>query len=181
MNYRDIAVRNPELEEKMKSLGWKTDVIHIERDFITSDNWGQVKKQVNKDGCMKILVSPSPELMRKAVKLEELDAVLSPQRGRKDAGMNHVIAKAAAQNETSIILSFKQVTGSRKKRMHNLSHWRTIIRLSDKYGFRIVLTTEAEQENDLRNPKDLEALLRTLEAGKELITDNSEKTVEGYI
>ncbi len=181
MTFYDIAVKNPELQNYMEELGWKTEVFQVDRNFITSNDWGEVKQQVKKGDGLQILESPDPDLMRKAVKLDELDAVLAPYRDRKDAGMNHVIAKAAEKNNTAVILAFRDLLGSSKKRTHILSHWRTIIRLSDKYGFKTVLGTGAEKENQLRNPKDLQSLIKNLEADSEMLKNNPREIIGEYM
>ncbi len=181
MTFHDIAVKNPELQSLMEELGWSTEIFEVERDFITSDDWGEVKQQVNKGQEMKILEAPEPDLMTKAVKLDRLDAVLAPYRDIKDAGMNHVIAKAAEENNTAVILVFRDLLKSPKNRTHILSNWRTIIRLSDKYGFKTVLSTGAEKEHELRNPKDLQSLIRTLEADPEMIKNNPEEITGDYL
>lgn len=169
MDYYDIAVRNSELKEQMQSLGWSTEVFDVERNFITNDDWGEVKKEIHSTDAVNILVNPDPELTAKAVELEDLDAVMSPEKGRKDAGINHVIAKAASENDTTVVLSFQNLLTSRKQRMNTLSSWRTAIKLAEKYDFKLILSTEATDSFQLRNPKDIEALLRTLDvedAGK---------------
>ncbi len=181
MTFHDIAVKNPELQDYMEELGWNTEIFGIDRNFIASNDWGEVKKQAKKGKGIQILESPDPELMRKAVKLDELDAVLAPYRDRKDAGMNHVIAKAAEKNDTEVILAFKDLLGSSKKRTHILSHWRSIIRLSDKYGFKTVLSTGAEKEQDLRNPKNLQSLIKTLEADSEMLRSNPGEIIGEYL
>ncbi|MFQ3308051.1 MAG: ribonuclease P/MRP protein subunit RPP1 [Candidatus Nanohaloarchaea archaeon] len=163
MSYHDIAIQNPELNEKREELGWDSKYSDVERDFISSNDWGTVKRKINSSNSITLLESPSPDLSAKAVKLDNLDAILSPESGRKDPGINHVIAKAAEKNDTSVVLEFKNLLGSRKNRMHTLSSWRTIIQLSEKYGFSLILSTGAEKSNQLRNPKDLESLLKTLE------------------
>lgn len=183
MDYYDIAVKKPELKHHLEQLGWNSDIYEIERNFITDDDWGQVKQQATKQNKLNILESPNPELSLKAAKLNELDAIMSPERGRKDAGMNHVIAKAAAKHETAVIISFNDLLGSTKNRMHVMSHWRTIIKLADKYGFKLILTMGASSKNELRNPRDLEALLKTLDVkpAHKPLKNNPSQLVEKYL
>lgn len=183
MDYYDIVVQNPELKQKMQQLGWNTEIFEAERNFITSEDWGEVKQQATQKDRINILKSPDPELALKAVKLDQLDAVMSPEKDRKDAGMNHVIAKAAAKNDTAVILSFNDLTGSRKKRMHTLSHWRTVIKLAEKYEFDLILSTGAESEEELRNPRDLEAFMKTLDVkpAHRPLKQNPSELLEGYV
>lgn len=183
MDYYDIAVRNPELSENMSDLGWETQIFDIDRNFITNTDWGKIKREVTSSDALNILQSSDPEITAKAVKLQNLDAILSPAKGRKDPGINHVIAKAAAENQTSIILSFNELLTSRKKRMHTLSNWRTIIKLADKYEFNLILSTGAEQKHHLRNPQDLEALLQTLEVeeSSKPLNQNPSQLVSDYL
>lgn len=183
MDYYDIAVKNPELEQKMQNLGWNTEIFKAERNFITSEDWGEVKKQATQKNKLNILRSPEPELALKAVKLDGLDAVMSPEKDRKDPGMNHVIAKAAAENNTAIIISFSDLLGSRRNRMHTLTHWRTIVKLADKYEFDLILSTGAERKEELRNPRDLEAFMKTLDMtpAHKPLKQNPSEILEGYM
>lgn len=182
MKYHDIAVDNPELEQMLQELGWSTEFTDVERDFIGESDWGRAKQKINSSNSLTLLESPDPELASKAVKLDNLDAVLSPEKGRKDPGMNHVIAKAAEENDTAIVLQLKDLLTDRKKRMHTLSHWRTIIKLYKKYGFKLIISTGAEEEQQLRNPKDVESLMRTLDIeDSKPVSENPRQLLEEYV
>lgn len=181
MKYHDIAVTNPELNELLEELGWSTDFTDVEREFISETDWGKAKRKINSSNKITILESPDPDLSAKAVELDKLDAILSPERGRKDSGMNHVIAKAAEKNDTAVILQTRDLLTSRKNRMHTLSHWRTIIKLYQKYGFDLILSTGAEDKLQLRNPRDIESLLKTLGVDdSKPVTENPQKLLERY-
>lgn len=182
MKYHDIAVTDPELNDLLEELGWSTEFKDLERTFVKETDWGKAKRKINSTNSLTILDSQNPDLLAKAVELDSLDAILSPERGRKDSGMNHVIAKAAEENNTAVILQLKDLLTSRKNRMHTLSHWRTIIKLYKKYGFDLVLSTGAEDKYQLRNPKDIESLLKTLEIDdSKPVSENPSQLLERYV
>lgn len=181
MKYHDIAVTNPELTDLLAELGWSTEYVDVEIDFISESDWGKAKREINSSNALTILESSDPELSSKAVELDNLDAIISPEKGRKDPGINHVIAKKAEKHNTAVILQIKDLLTNRKNRMHVLSHWRTIIKLYKKYGFNLIISTGAETETQLRNPKDIDSLMKTLSIeDSKPISENPLKILENY-
>lgn len=179
MKYHDTAVTDSDLTDLLEELGWSTEFVGVERDFISETDWGKVKRKINSSNALTILESPSPELSSKAVKLDNLDAIISPERNRKDPGINHVIAKAAEENNTAIILQLKDILTTSKHRMHTLSHWRTTIKLYKKYGFNLIISTGAENKAQLRNPEDINSLLKTLDIDdSKPLSENPRKMLE---
>ena len=77
----------------------------------------------------------------------------------KDSGINHVLAKSAAENKVALAFNvdilIKQKGG---KRVFALSNFRNNLQLARKYDVPVLLTTNAMSVFDLRAPREVIAL-----------------------
>ncbi|NOQ55186.1 MAG: hypothetical protein GQ477_00085 [Nanohaloarchaea archaeon] len=106
-----------------------------------------------------IVSGGSSKINRAAVENPKVDILAHPERGRKDSGIDNVMAKLAFENGVAIELNFKFVLHSyRKVRAHMLSHMRTNIILAKKYKAPIVITSGAESIFDMRAGRELASL-----------------------
>ncbi|MBI3413631.1 MAG: hypothetical protein HY051_06180 [Candidatus Aenigmarchaeota archaeon] len=98
------------------------------------------------------------EVNRAAVSTNQVDVLSHPEMQRNDSGIDPVIAKAAADNAVCIELNFRQVLDSyRKSRVHTIAHMRQNLKLANKYGFPIAITSGAYSKWELRAPRELAA------------------------
>jgi ribonuclease P/MRP protein subunit RPP1 len=129
-----ISARNPEsMRQKVKKSRKNADVIMV------------------RGGDQKI--------NRAACEDPQVDILSAPYLKRRDCGINHVMAKKAALNEVAVELNIKYLTKTNSYLHYKvLSHFREIIKLKRKYGFPLIITSDAESIYGLHTPQDLIAL-----------------------
>ncbi|WP_324735475.1 Ribonuclease P protein component 3 [Thermococcus sp. SY098] len=88
-----------------------------------------------------------------------VDALISPEFGRKDNGFDHVLAKIAAKNDVAIGFSISQLLKANLYGRANIlrfmmKNWQLV----DKYRVPRFLTSSAESKWEVRAPRDLMSL-----------------------
>lgn len=181
--YHDICLKNTSNEvcQKAQEIGWNTTNCSLNTVFLEADNWGELKKKINshrKEADVLVFKGGDEELNRKACQNNKLDILLHPEKGRKDPGINHVMAEEAAKNNTAIGLDFTQLNHGGKKRTHILTHWRKTLKLCEKYNTPCLITTAAEKKRQLRAPRELEALIDSIGySGKKAVAETPGKII----
>ncbi len=109
-----------------------------------------------------------------------VDVLFDPHRDRKDCGMDHVMAKLAANHKVGVCVSFKSITeAAGKKRIHVLSHISRNIRLCEKYGCDFTVASGAESWLEMRDGYALASLARVLGCSPEralaFVSDNPQR------
>ncbi|MBI4018367.1 MAG: hypothetical protein HY368_02055 [Candidatus Aenigmarchaeota archaeon] len=102
-----------------------------------------------------------------------IDVLCHPELGRGDSGLDHIVVKAAADNQVAVEINFREVLDSYKRqRVHILSGMRKNIKLCEKYGAKIVTASGAISKWNMRPGRDLAAIthLLGLELGKAIDT-----------
>ncbi|MFB6241666.1 MAG: RNase P subunit p30 family protein [Candidatus Nanosalina sp.] len=173
----DLCIREEsrEVVRKAEEIGW-ADPDSYETVFLKAEDWGELKKEIQREreNCdVLVFCGGDEELNRKSVEDGRIDVLLHPEKGRKDSGVDQVIAEKASENSVAIGLDFRQLSAPPKKQMHILSHWRKNLKLCEKYGTPYLITTCAEEKHDLRAPRDLESFIDS-------IGYNGEKTLETH-
>ena len=88
-----------------------------------------------------------------------MDVLCHPEAGRKDSGMDHVMAKQASIYNVAIELNFRHfLEASKKQRAHILAHMRRNVMLAEKYGVNVVVASGAESVWQMRAGRELAAL-----------------------
>ncbi|MGB9838414.1 ribonuclease P protein component 3 [Methanothermobacter sp.] len=111
---------------------------------------------------------------RAACENPRVDVLSAPYSSRRDAGMNHVLAREAARNRVAVELVTTDIMGSwLKVRARVLEYFRDILKLHRKFDFPLLLSSRASSIYDLRTPRDLMNLagcfgMSTREAGRAL-------------
>lgn len=112
---------------------------------------------------------------RAAVENPNVDVLNRPFTS-KDSGINHVLAKAAAENNVALAFNVDiliKLKGG--KRVYALSNFRRNLQLARKYDVPMLLTTDAVSLYDLRAPRDVIALAglfgMTFEEGNVALSD----------
>ncbi|MBI5681297.1 MAG: ribonuclease P [Methanobacterium sp.] len=176
---------NPRLAEESKRLGYngvtliqssKTydkdkikNIREINDDFsifsgveIYAKNANDLKNKIQKyrEVTDVIIVNGGDlKINRAACEDPRVDMLSNPYKGRKDSGINHIIAKKASENEVAVELSINSLIKTRSSiRTKILSQFRDILKLHHKFGFPIIITSNAQSIYDLRTPKDIIAL-----------------------
>ena len=88
-----------------------------------------------------------------------VDALISPEFGRKDNGFDHVLAKIAAKNDVAIGFSISQLLRANPYERANIlkfmmKNWQLV----EKYKVPRFLTSSAESKWEVRAPRDLMSL-----------------------
>ncbi|MBW6462388.1 MAG: PHP domain-containing protein [DPANN group archaeon] len=140
----------------------KTDIKIYTGIEVSTDDPEIMRLQVKKlrDTADIIIVSGgNPKINRVAVENPRVDILAHPELGRKDSGLDNVMAKLATENGVAIELNFKYVLNSyRKVRSHLLSHMRTNVVLAKKYKTPLVITSGAESIFDMRAGRELASI-----------------------
>jgi ribonuclease P/MRP protein subunit RPP1 len=180
--FYDLCIQNKsrELVKKMEELGWETP--EIETVFLEADDWGELKRKIGENrekADVLVFRGGDEKLNRKAVEDSRMDILLHPEKGRKDSGFNHVLAKEASKNQVALGLDFKMLDTSNKTRSHIFRHWQRNLMLCEKYDAPYIITSSAEEKFDLRAPRDLGSVIDSLGyKGKKAVSEYPENIVE---
>lgn len=181
--FYDLCVRekSSEVERKMEELGWNLEK-NLDNVFLTADDWGELKRKIGENQQADILAfeGGDEKLNRKAVEDQRLDILLHPEKGRKDSGFNHVLAKEASENNVALGLDFKMLMTSSKTRSHILRHWSRNLMLCEKYSAPYIITSSAKKKYELRAPRDLASLISSLGFnGRKAVQKFPEQIIKG--
>ncbi len=99
------------------------------------------------------------KINRAACEDPRVDILAHPYKNRRDSGINHILAKKAAENEVAIELSINSIIKTRfSLRAKLLSQFRQIIKMHRKFNFPTIISSNAYSTYDLRTPEDIIAL-----------------------
>ena len=153
LNFRD------ELNENLEDM--------IDFDYtleIKSTNINEIRKITNKyrnkASCISV-VGGDLKVNRAVVETVKIDVLSRPYLKRFDAGLNHVLAKEAQNNNVAIELCFKDVLRTYlSHRSKTLSNFRDIYVLYRKFGFPLILSSRAESVFDIKTTHDFIAFFK---------------------
>ncbi|MFB6294686.1 MAG: ribonuclease P protein component 3 [Candidatus Nanohaloarchaea archaeon] len=92
-----------------------------------------------------------------------VDVLAHPEKGRTDAGLDHVMVKQAAENTVAIQVNLRQLLETYGKvRSHILAHMRQNVRLADHFDAPVIVSSGATSVWQLRAPRELAAFPRIL-------------------
>lgn len=184
MDYYDLCLRDTSEETKQKAeeLGWEATNCNLETVFLEADEWGELKRKIGEErnsADVLIFRGGDEQLNRKAAEDSRVDILLHPEKGRKDSGINHVVAKEAAKNSVAIGFDLRMLDASSKTRSHILRHWSRNLMLCDKYDAPYVITSGAGDRYELRAPRDLASIIDSLGYdGSKAVSEYPEKILE---
>ena len=82
-----------------------------------------------------------------------------PEYKRSDSGIDHIIARLAAEKNVAIEINFHEILETfRKVRSFVLSHMKLNIELAREFGAQIIITSGARCKWDMRDPRELAAI-----------------------
>ncbi len=113
------------------------------------------------------------DINRAACENPMIDVLCHPELGRKDSGIDHICAKAAAENNVAIEINFREILESHKRhRVHVLSAMRKNAMLCRKYGAKAVSVSSAVTKWGMRSGRELAAVayLLGMELGSAIAT-----------
>lgn len=182
--FYDLCLRetSEEVQHLAEELGWTATNCKFNTVFLEASDWGELKKKIkqNRDGAdVLVFKGGNVELNRKAAEDTRVDVLLHPEKGRKDSGIDHVIAEEAAKNKVAIGFDLQKLMKSEKQQTHVLTAWRKNLRLCEKYNTPYIITSGAQQKLDLRAPRDLAAVIKSLDfKGNKAVSKYPRKILE---
>ena len=183
-DFYDLTLRETSEETQVlaSEIGWSKTNCELNTVFIQAESWGELKRKISEEsGDENIIVfeGGDADLNRKAAELGSVDIILHPEKGRKDSGIDHIIAEKAAENNTAIGFDLKQLDESSKSQTHVLRHWIKNLELCEKYGTPYVFSSGAENKYQLRAPRDLKSLIDSLGFdGSKAVSEHPKNIVE---
>lgn len=182
--FYDLCIREatPGVEEMADELGWTATSCSFNTVFLEAGDWGELKQKIKEsreDADVLVFEGGDEELNRKAAGDTRVDVLLHPERGRKDSGVNHVIAEEAAENRVAIGFDLSKLKRGGKRQSQVLAKWRRNLKLCDKYGAPFIATTGAREKYDLRAPRDLASVIDSLGySGREAVSHHPSEILE---
>ncbi|KAF5089057.1 RNase P subunit p30 [anaerobic digester metagenome] len=147
---------------------------------ITAKNPEALKRKVQKfrkSADVVIVQGGDLKINRAACEDPRIDVLSQPYKNRRDSGMNHVLAKKAAENSVAVELNLKYLLRTNpKNRYRVLNQFRQIVKLQRKFNFPLLTTCAAGSIYDLRTPQDVTALSRCFGLTKEEAIETLSKT-----
>ncbi|MDL2270728.1 ribonuclease P subunit P30 [Methanobrevibacter sp. OttesenSCG-928-I08] len=111
-----------------------------------------------------------------------IDILSRPYFKRKDCGINHVLAKEAANNDVAIELCFKDIlTTYLSYRSKILANFKEIISLHRKFDFPLILTSGSTFIYDIKNPVDLSYFFKEIGLKEEEIEEGFKNSPKNLI
>ena len=138
---------------------------YIDIDYtliIKSGNPSEIRKFTrkyrNKSSCISVL-GGNPKVNRACVENIQVDVLSKPYFKRYDAGLNHILAREAKENNVAVELVFSDILNSYLSyRSKILANFRDIYKLHRKYGFPLILSSGAQSVYDIRTVHDFKAV-----------------------
>jgi ribonuclease P/MRP protein subunit RPP1 len=153
---------NSEFSREFRDLKASSDIILKKCIEISCKNPEDLRKKVQKSRKnTDILIVRGGDLRvnRAACEDRRVDILSQPYRSRRDTGINHVLARKAAENSVAIEINLKTFLKTNLRyRYRILSQFRHIIQLQRKFKFPLIINSNANSLYDLRTPRDISAL-----------------------
>jgi ribonuclease P/MRP protein subunit RPP1 len=119
---------------------------------------------------------------RAACEDKKVDILSQPYRSRRDSGINHILAKKAAENSVAIEINLKTLLKTNLRyRYRVISQFRHIIELQRKFKFPLIITSSANSKYDLITPQDITALSKCFQMSFEESFDSISKIPQDII
>ena len=133
----------------------------------------------------KIIEGGDDDKNRKALENRNTDILLSPEKTRnkdfmhsRDSGLNQVLCKIAKKNEIAIGFNFNEVLISKNRHLI-LGKMMQNVKLCRKYKVNMIIISGANDEMEMKMPKDLisfgKTIGKTAEEAKKALNFKKEK------
>ncbi len=167
LGYKGIAL----IQSSKDFNGGKIEKLRkIEEDFlilsgvkIYAKNPEDMKKNIHKfrpKADVLIVNGGNIKINRAACEDPRVDILANTYKNRRGSGINHIIAKKAAENKVALEINLNQIIKTSSLfRTKILTNLREIIKLKHKFKFPLVTTSNASSIYDLRTPEDIITLL----------------------
>lgn len=92
-----------------------------------------------------------------------IDVICHPELGRHDSGLDHICAKAAADNNVAVEINFREILElNKKQRVYTLSAMEKNIKLCKKYGAPLITSSAAVNKWGMRGGRELASIAHLL-------------------
>ncbi len=119
---------------------------------------------------------------RAACEDRRIDVLSQPYRSRRDIGINHILARKAAENYVAIEINLNTLLKTNLRyRYRVISQFRHIMKLQRKFKFPLIITSNANSKYDLKTPQDICALARCFGMNFEEAFDALSRTPQDII
>lgn len=153
---------NSEISKEYDELKHESNIIMRKCLEINCKNPEELKKKVRssrKKADIVMVRGGDNGINRAACEERNVDILSQPYRNRRDSGMNHVLARKAAENDVAVEINLSSFLKTNLRYRHRIvSQFRHIMALKRKYGFSVIITSGARTSYDQRNPLDIFAL-----------------------
>lgn len=180
-----------EILEHAKKLGIEIGLCdgkrgeHISGSEIHAGSKGDFQKALSKaanETDYVIVHGGDYDINRLAVSDKKVDVLAHPELGRKDSGIDAVLARKAAENKVAVEVNLGSIIRSRGgSRVHALKNIRRNLMLSRKYKFDLIAASGAKSKLELRDASGVFELLKligfTEEEAVGAIEENPEKVL----
>ncbi len=103
------------------------------------------------------------DINRAACENSMIDILMHPELGRNDSGIDHICARAAAENSVAIEINFREILESYKnRRAIILGSMKRNIRLCNKYSTPVITASGAHTRWTMRSGRELAAITHLL-------------------
>lgn len=160
-------LHDPEDIEERRAAGIGTEQVDTVHGVVLEPaSTGEVKKQVKQyreKADVLVVQGGDAAVNKQAVSDERVDILLNPSTGRRDPGVDHVVAGQAAENHVVIGLGFRQLLHSTgKKRSFQLRDIKEAVRLCTRFDAPILLGSNAQSIDEMRAPRDMQGIIAAL-------------------
>lgn len=158
-NYNDALIFKNDIQKELE------DIIDIDYTLnIESNNPNEIRKITrkfrNKASCISVL-GGDLKINRTSLENVQIDVLSKPYFKRYDAGINHILAKQAKDNNVAIELQFCDILKSYlAHRSKILSNFRDIFKLHEKYYFPLILSSGADSIFDIKTVHDFKSVFK---------------------
>ncbi len=153
---------NTEFKREFDELNSSSNIILKRGLEITCKNSQDMKKKVQKSrkrADILIVQGGDLKVNRAACEDKRVDVLSQPYRSRRDTGINHILAKKAADNSVAIEINLKYLLKNNPRyRYRIISQFRHTVKLQRKFKFPLIITSDSTSKYDLRTPQDMVAL-----------------------
>ena len=152
---REDEIIKAEIERIEKEFGIKTFLGYEARNLKELRFLAKIRKSFD----FLLVRGGNLQLNRIACETPEVDILTHPSLGRKDPGINHIMAKRARKNEVAIEINFRELlTSSKRSRVETLRKMREIVKIAKKYKTPLLISSGAISHWELKDPKVLISL-----------------------
>ena len=141
----------------------------------------QVLKNYRKCDIIMVAGGKSAKLNHYTCKIREVDMIDHPYDLRGN-GINHILSRMLVENNITVNINLMDIIKNRGTyRTRTLSQLRNILKMRDKFNFRVVFSTGAENFFDVRSPEAMISLGRLLNIQQDDMTKFISNNVEDVI